>query len=40
VQELALFGETAAPMTEAKFEAGREAKAARIDVLQDGRDPF
>jgi hypothetical protein len=34
MQELALFGETAAPMTAAEFEAWREAKAARIELVQ------
>jgi hypothetical protein len=34
VQELALLGETAASMTNAEFEAWREAKAARIELVQ------
>jgi hypothetical protein len=34
MQELALFGETAAPMTAAEFEAWRETKAARIELVQ------
>jgi len=34
VQELVPFDETAAPMTDAEFEVWREAKAARIELVQ------
>jgi hypothetical protein len=34
VQEIALFNETAALMTDAEFEAWREAKAVRIELVQ------
>jgi hypothetical protein len=34
VQELVPFGETAAPMTDVEFEAWREAKAVRIELVQ------